>query len=152
MKKLIIYAKNKKFLEIYGKILSKLIFEKSVTFFIGELGIGKTTLIKSIAGFKIKYRIIIKSPSYKIIEKYKNNNILIYHIDFFKSKTIENLHFIDFFYYFKQKACFLIEWGDKFKINKLEPDIRIYIFSYSTTINRIILIKTSKLNIKKIFG
>ncbi|HIH2762183.1 MAG TPA: tRNA (adenosine(37)-N6)-threonylcarbamoyltransferase complex ATPase subunit type 1 TsaE [Candidatus Azoamicus sp.] len=78
----LIIIKNKESLIQYGEILSKITSNNSLCFLLGNLGIGKTTLIKSIAGSTIRYKINIKSPSYKLIEKYKNKKKNIYHIDF----------------------------------------------------------------------
>lgn len=147
-----ILIKNKESLLKYGEILSKITSNNSLCFLLGNLGIGKTTLIKSIAGSTIRYKINIKSPSYKLIEKYKNKYKNIYHVDFFKIKNITKLNEIDFIDYSKKNACFFVEWGDKIKIEKFKPDIRIYIFYYSNFFNRLIILKSKFLNFKKIFG
>ncbi len=148
----IIFIKNKETFIHFGAILSKLTSDKSLFFLLGNLGIGKTTLIKSIAGSITKYKINITSPSYKIIEKYNNGKKNIYHVDFFKINNIKNLHEIAFHDYARKNACFLIEWGDKIKIKHFIPDIRIYIFYYTNFCNRLIIIKSNFFNVKKIFG
>ncbi|HIH2762485.1 MAG TPA: tRNA (adenosine(37)-N6)-threonylcarbamoyltransferase complex ATPase subunit type 1 TsaE [Candidatus Azoamicus sp. MARI] len=148
----LIIIKNKETFIHYGKILSKLISKNSLFFLLGNLGIGKTTLIKSIVGTLTKYKANIKSPSYKLIEQYKIKKKNIYHIDFFKINNIKKLNEIDFLNYSKKNACFLIEWGDKIKIKNFKPDARIYLFYYSNFFNRLIIIKSNFLNFKKLFG
>ncbi|HIH2763426.1 MAG TPA: tRNA (adenosine(37)-N6)-threonylcarbamoyltransferase complex ATPase subunit type 1 TsaE [Candidatus Azoamicus sp.] len=147
-----IIVKNKTSFINYGKILSKLVYKHSLFFFLGNIGIGKTTLIKSLAGAIIQYKTDIKSPSYKIIEKYSNNNNNICHIDFFKIKNLKNLNDISFYSYLKNNSCFFIEWGDKLKIKKFIPDIRTHIFYYSNNCNRLIILTSNFLNFKKILG
>ncbi|HIH2763112.1 MAG TPA: tRNA (adenosine(37)-N6)-threonylcarbamoyltransferase complex ATPase subunit type 1 TsaE [Candidatus Azoamicus sp.] len=147
----ILLINNKKNFLTCGNILSKITLNNKFFFLLGNLGIGKTTLIKSIAGSMTKYKINMSSPSYKIIEQYTYIK-KIYHIDFFKVNNIKNLTEIDFFDYQKQNAFFFIEWGDKIKIKNFIPDIRIYIFHYSNFSNRLIIIKSKFLNLKKIFG
>lgn len=84
----------------------------------GELGAGKTTLIKGfLAGLGIRKRII--SPTFILFRKYrvsgeKNQKIkLVYHFDLYRlfKKEVKKL----FKELFLEKAIFLIEWGEKIK-------------------------------------
>lgn len=147
----IIFISNKKSLTTCGAILSKLASNNNLFFLLGNLGIGKTTLIKSIASSITKHKINISSPSYKVIEQYKTKKY-IYHVDFFKLTNMKFLTDINFFNYMKKNAIFFVEWGDKIKIKNFIPDIRIYIFYYSNFFNRVIIIRSHFLNLKKIFG
>lgn len=149
----IIFIKNKETFIKYGEIISKLTLNNSLFFMLGDLGLGKTTLIKSIAGKITKYNIEIKSPSFKIIEKYENKNKKIYHLDLFNISDSTNLkEKIQNLNYSKKITSTLIEWGDKIKMKEFIPDIRIYIFHYSNFNNRLVIIKSKFINLKKIFG
>lgn len=144
----IVYIKNKKAYLKYGNTLSKFI-SKNVHFISGALGIGKTTLIKSIIGKKIKYKMLIKSPTYNIVESYKT----IYHADLYRLKNIKNLHEINFSDYITNESLFLIEWGNKFVSSTyLYPKIQTYILNYLDTLNRVILLKSKFFDFRKIFG
>lgn len=149
----IIFIKNKETYIKYGEIISKLVHNSSLFFMLGDLGVGKTTLIKSIAGKITNYNSKIKSPSFKIIEKYESKKKYIYHMDLFKINNSANLiEKINDLNYLKNFISILIEWGDKIKINKFVPDIRIYIFYYSNLYDRLIIIKSKFINLKKLLG
>ncbi len=78
----------------------------------GEVGVGKTTLIKEILR-TLKVNDNVNSPTFSIINEYitrdKKN---IYHIDLYRIKTIDELHSIGFFEYLDSKNLCFIEWGD----------------------------------------
>jgi len=78
----------------------------------GEVGVGKTTLIKEILKI-LKVNDNVNSPTFSIINEYftrdKKN---IYHIDLYRIKHIDELHSIGFFEYLDSKNICFIEWGD----------------------------------------
>ncbi|MEZ5027077.1 MAG: tRNA (adenosine(37)-N6)-threonylcarbamoyltransferase complex ATPase subunit type 1 TsaE [Chitinophagales bacterium] len=107
----------------------------SIFCFYGNLGAGKTTLIKLLCE-KLKVMDNISSPTYPIINEYKTeDNNTIYHIDLYRLKSLEeaiNIGLED--YLFSNNLCF-IEWPDNFetlfpnavikiKITKLDEDKR----------------------------
>jgi tRNA threonylcarbamoyladenosine biosynthesis protein TsaE len=79
----------------------------------GDLGTGKTFLVKAICRF-FKMNQEATSPSFTIINEYFNDkNLYIYHFDFYRLKNeaeIQNLGLDEFFY--NDYIC-LIEWPDK---------------------------------------
>jgi len=93
--------------------------------FYGNLGAGKTTLIKLICE-KLQVVDTISSPTYPIINEYKTaDNKVIYHIDLYRLKSIEeaiNIGVEDYFY--SNNLCF-IEWPDNFE--SILPDNHIKI-------------------------
>lgn len=93
--------------------------------FYGNLGAGKTTLIKLICEH-LKVIDSISSPTYPIINEYKTaDNKIIYHIDLYRLKSIEeamNIGIED--YLFSDNLCF-IEWPDNFE--SILPDNHIKI-------------------------
>ncbi len=91
----------------------------------GNLGAGKTTLIKLICE-QLQVIDSISSPTYPIINEYKTaDNKIIYHIDLYRLKSIEeamNIGIED--YLFSDNLCF-IEWPDNFE--SILPDNHIKI-------------------------
>ena len=76
----------------------------------GEMGVGKTTLIKEICKI-LGTDVLINSPTFSIVNEYiTNTNEIIYHFDFYRIKNEEealNLGLEDYFY---SNAWCLIEW------------------------------------------
>ena len=93
--------------------------------FQGELGAGKTTFIKSICNF-LGVIDNMTSPSYSIVNEYMTiNEESIYHFDFYRIKSIEEVYDIGYEdYFFSGNYCFL-EWPEK--IEKLLPENIVYI-------------------------
>ncbi len=95
--------------------LSKLFNKGDVVVFNGNLGSGKTTLIKYLCTNYSIYE--VNSPSFSIVNEYIGER-KVYHFDFYRLKKIEELYDIGFEEYLNdQDAIVFIEWGN------LMPDI-----------------------------
>ncbi len=78
----------------------------------GEVGAGKTTLIKEILKI-LKVNENVNSPTFSIINEYLSEDKKnIYHIDLYRIKNIDELHSIGFFEYLESDNLCFIEWGD----------------------------------------
>ncbi len=78
----------------------------------GELGTGKTTIIKGIAKrFGISER-DITSASFTIIGEY-NSTTPFYHIDLYRLNSIESIEETGFFEYISSNGVKVIEWADR---------------------------------------
>lgn len=89
----------------------------------GDLGSGKT---KFTEGF-LKYFNLdkeISSPTFNIVNEYKNNNISIYHFDVYRLSDSDEFYAIGGDEYFSTGIC-LIEWGEIIK--DVLPDNYIHI-------------------------
>ena len=93
--------------------------------FYGELGSGKTTMIKGIAmGLGVKEENLVKSPSFVMILEYKGR-YPIYHIDLYRIKDAQELLSIGFDDYLYGDGVCLIEWAEKAKGYLSENIIKI---------------------------
>ncbi len=101
--------------------------------FYGNLGAGKTTLIKLICE-QLQVIDNITSPTYPIINEYKTkDNKTIYHIDLYRLKSIDealNIGIEDYFY--SDNLCF-IEWPDNFESILPDKHIKIKISKFEET-------------------
>mgnify|MGYP001416971236 FL=1 len=107
-------------LEIIGKKIIKFSEKKSNIFtFEGEIGVGKTTLIKKILkNFKVKD--LVKSPTFSIVNEYlTSDNKIIYHFDFFRLKNKIEVLDLGFEEYLDSSNFCFIEWPKY--IQKLLP-------------------------------
>ena len=87
-------------------------FNHKIVLISGEMGAGKTTLIKQILlGLNVIDN--ISSPTFSIINEYKTKSTdLIYHMDLYRISRIEELEEIGFFEYLESGNLCFIEWGE----------------------------------------
>ena len=87
-------------------------FNYKIVLISGEMGAGKTTLIKQILlGLNVIDN--ISSPTFSIINEYKTKSTdLIYHMDLYRISRIEELEEIGFFEYLESGNLCFIEWGE----------------------------------------
>lgn len=95
--------------EVAEAILS---YDKKVVLFKGDLGAGKTTLIKSICK-KIGVKDDVQSPTFSIVNEYEALDTLVYHFDFYRMESEEEAYDIGAEDYFYSGHLCLIEWPEK---------------------------------------
>jgi tRNA threonylcarbamoyladenosine biosynthesis protein TsaE len=110
--------------EIARKILDEYPEERVFAFY-GDLGAGKTTLIKALCNV-LGVNDEVTSPSFAIVNEYEAGGIdLIYHFDFYRIKKLEEVLDIGYEeYLYSGYYCFM-EWADK--IEELLPEAYVYI-------------------------
>lgn len=97
--------------------------ERPVVVFRGELGAGKTTLIKNICNL-LHVKDEVNSPTFSIVNEYRTEaDVSIYHFDFYRLKEEEEALDMGCEDYFYSGNLCLIEWPSK--IENLLPDNRI---------------------------
>jgi tRNA threonylcarbamoyladenosine biosynthesis protein TsaE len=86
---------------------------QKVILFHGEMGVGKTTLIKQLCE-NLGVLEATSSPTFSLVNEYKiANNQLVYHFDFYRLKNeIEALDMGADDYFYSGNWCF-IEWAEK---------------------------------------
>ena len=77
----------------------------------GELGTGKTTLIKSILK-NLGIEENITSPTFSIVNQYSTSNLLINHFDLYRIKSQKELDVIGFEEYLDNEGISFIEWPE----------------------------------------
>tara|TARA_B100001769_G_scaffold93309_1_gene71801 strand:+ start:65 stop:484 length:420 start_codon:yes stop_codon:yes gene_type:complete len=104
-----------------SKVSQKIVenIKHKIIVFEGEMGSGKTTLIKSICK-KIKTTDNVSSPTFSLINEYKSQNSIIYHFDFYRIKNINEAYDFGANEYIDSGRLCLIEWG--FKIKEMLPE------------------------------
>lgn len=99
--------------EIAKEILKRKDKSAFIVFLDGDLGTGKTTLVKEIL-FALGTKEKVKSPTFTIIEPYELNNKNIYHIDLYRINDPSELEIIGLREYLNEsEAIIFIEWPEK---------------------------------------
>jgi len=96
--------------EVSVKVKEKI--KTNIVLISGEMGVGKTTLIKEIL---ISMKVIenVSSPTFSIINEYiTGQNKIVYHMDLYRIKNINEIEGIGLFEYLESGNLCIIEWGD----------------------------------------
>ena len=102
-------------------------FSKKYTIwtFRGQMGSGKTTLIKEI-GKQMGIENTISSPTFSIVNEYENQKgEVFYHFDFYRIKKEEEILDIGLEHYLNTGTYCWIEWPDKIENFLLEKYIEV---------------------------
>jgi len=94
----------------------------------GDLGAGKTTLVKGIAeGFDAASQDDVTSPTFTLIHEYRGPAATLYHIDLYRIDTQRELETLGLEDLMTDDSVLLIEWGEKFARFEDESDLKIVI-------------------------
>lgn len=92
----------------------------------GDLGAGKTTLVKGIAeGFQAASQEQVTSPTFTLIHEYRGAAANLYHIDLYRVDTPRELETLGLEDLFAENSILLIEWGEKFPRFERQRDVEI---------------------------
>jgi tRNA threonylcarbamoyladenosine biosynthesis protein TsaE len=86
--------------------------------FYGDMGVGKTTLIKEIAK-QLGVKEVINSPTFSLVNEYEIKDDKVYHFDFYRINNEEEAMDIGIEEYFFSSYWNLIEWPQN--VNNLLP-------------------------------
>ncbi len=114
-----IYEAAKEFIAAMG--------DNTVFAFYGKMGAGKTTFIKAVCE-NLGVTDVINSPTFAIVNEYRSKTgELIYHFDFYRIKSLEEVYDMGYEDYFYCGALCFIEWPEL--IDELLPldAVKVYI-------------------------
>ena len=114
--------------KIFAEKIANNILKKTITICLnGDLGSGKTTFSRYLINAlqKNKKRIDIPSPTFTLLQTYEYKFGEIYHYDFYRLVSVNELRELNFSESVQDNIC-LIEWSNKFK--EALPRNRVEIF------------------------
>ena len=95
-----------------GGKLAPLLTPGMVIWLDGDLGAGKTTLVRALLR-ALEYAGPVKSPTYTLVEVYVVSSIYLYHFDFYRFNDPEEFSDAGLDEYFRDDSVCLVEWPGK---------------------------------------
>jgi tRNA threonylcarbamoyladenosine biosynthesis protein TsaE len=92
----------------------------------GELGAGKTTLVRGILR-ALGYRGRVKSPTFALVELYKVSRLDLYHFDFYRFKDSTEWVDAGFRDAFGTSAVCVVEWPERAAGELPTADVHIHL-------------------------
>lgn len=112
----------------FGNALAARLSPPKLVVFTGDLGAGKTTLIKGIAeGFNAATQEEVTSPTFTLVHEYRGPHVNLYHIDLYRIDTEKELATLALDDLMDERSVLLIEWGEKFERFRRERDLEIHL-------------------------
>jgi tRNA threonylcarbamoyladenosine biosynthesis protein TsaE len=109
-----------------GRSLVELLAPPKLVLLRGDLGAGKTTLVKGIAsGFHAASEEDVTSPTFTLIHEYRAPTVNLFHLDLYRIDTARQLETLGIDDLISANSVLLVEWGEKFARFERERDVEI---------------------------
>jgi tRNA threonylcarbamoyladenosine biosynthesis protein TsaE len=109
-----------------GRTFVEMLAPPKIVLLRGDLGAGKTTLVKGIAaGFGAASEDDVTSPTFTLVHEYHGPKANLYHIDLYRIDTQRQLETLGLDDLIAENSILLIEWGEKFPRFVKERDLEI---------------------------
>ncbi|MCQ8129272.1 tRNA (adenosine(37)-N6)-threonylcarbamoyltransferase complex ATPase subunit type 1 TsaE [Methylomonas rivi] len=95
--------------ELLGAALGKVLPPKCLLYLYGDLGAGKTTLVRGLLR-AMGHKGAVKSPTYSLVEEYRFGDRSVFHFDLYRLKDPEELEWLGIDDYLRQQALVCVEW------------------------------------------
>ena len=110
----------------FGRTLADILAPPKLVLLRGDLGAGKTTLVKGIAAaFDAAAEEDVTSPTFTLVHEYRGPRATLYHIDLYRIDTARELDTLALDDLRSENSILLIEWGEKFPRFVRERDVEI---------------------------
>lgn len=107
-----ILIKDKKQLPVAAKRILEFTSGLKILAFYGSMGAGKTTIIKAVCK-ALGAEDIVSSPTFTLVNEYKTNKgELLYHIDFYRIRKMEEAFDFGIEEYFLSGSYCFMEWPE----------------------------------------
>ncbi|MGA7629245.1 MAG: tRNA (adenosine(37)-N6)-threonylcarbamoyltransferase complex ATPase subunit type 1 TsaE [Terriglobales bacterium] len=122
----------------FGRTLAAELSPPLIVLLRGDLGAGKTTLVKGIAeGFDAARAEDVTSPTFTLIHEYRGPRATLYHIDLYRIDTNRELETLGLDDLLAPNSILLIEWGEKFARFERDRNVEIILEQMGETDRRI---------------
>jgi tRNA threonylcarbamoyladenosine biosynthesis protein TsaE len=112
-----------------GRKLAPILKRARIVILQGDLGAGKTTLVKGIAeGLHAASQDDVTSPTFTLIHEFRGPEVNLFHVDLYRVDTPRELDTLGLDELFAEQGnLVLLEWGEKFPRFAKERDVEISI-------------------------
>ena len=108
-------ARSEKETISFGEKLAAYLEPGDVLCLKGDLGVGKTTFVKGlIRALQGENTLFLGSPTYTLIQEYRFKKPYVYHFDFYRLKSTDEIWGIGWEEYCSGDGICVIEWADLF--------------------------------------
>ncbi len=125
-----------------GETLTELLRAPKLVVLRGELGAGKTTLVKGmVAALGAANANEVTSPTFTLVHEYKGRKTRLFHLDVYRLEAERELEGIGLWELVDQSdALVIVEWGEKFASIVERADAEIIITQGEVENERLLLI------------
>ena len=128
-----------------GRQLSAQLKPGRIVLLRGDVGAGKTTMVKGIAeGFQAAKPDDVTSPTFTLIHEYRGPEVTLCRIDLYRIDTQRELDTLALDDLMTTQSILLIEWGEKFARFAKERDVEIAIEHHGAD-DRVVTVKSQNL-------
>ena len=110
--------------EDLGRRLAPLLSGPCLVFLAGELGTGKTTIVRGIlAG--LGHRGAVRSPTYTLVEPYELGGRAVFHLDLYRLGDPEELEYLGLRDMLSDDNLLLVEWPERGAVALPTADVSV---------------------------
>jgi len=126
-----------------GEMITELLQVPKLVVLRGELGAGKTTLVKGMAAaLGAANAEEVTSPTFTLVHEYQGKKVRLFHLDLYRLETEQELEGIGLWEMADAAdALVLVEWGDKFASVVERADAEIAIGQGEVENERLLMIR-----------
>src|SRR5438093_998187 len=96
----------------FGRQLAASLRPRDVVALTGDLGAGKTCLVKGVAaGLGVTQ--VVTSPTFTLIHEYRDGRLPVYHVDLYRLDSVRQAQAIGLEEYLAGDGVTIIEWAEK---------------------------------------
>ena len=134
----------------FGERLGKLLAPGHVIALLGELGAGKTTMVKGIVhGLGVTDRRAVKSPTFALVHRYEGR-LPVYHFDAYRLESTQEMLDIGSDEMIYGDGVSIIEWADKVPECLPEEYLKITLIAVSENERPLLIVKENKITFKSV--
>jgi tRNA threonylcarbamoyladenosine biosynthesis protein TsaE len=125
-----------------GQVMTELLLAPKLVVLRGDLGMGKTTLVRGMAAALGVDADEVTSPTFTLVHEYKGRTTRLIHLDLYRLETERELEGIGLWEMADAAdALVMVEWGDKFASVMERADAEIAITQGEVENERLLLVR-----------